>query len=204
MFELKIVLTVVVTLLLLVAVLGSNETVSNFFGSISDRFSFTNPRGMSFELTADNYSNMDFTGKNMVNISVDGDTSATLNTGNLRTNKTLSVYGFRGTGSVHGTSLALDGKISKVELPEITVGVQETVSASSNFTGFSAVNLELASLGVNGNGVLTVKNTSTQFSGSIIIEAPSGMFEINRNGRVFHVVGRASKITIPSSGIVIS
>jgi len=203
MFELKVVATVVITLLLLVAVLGSNETVSNFFGSVSERFSFTSPGGVSFSLDADNYSDMTFTGKKMVNVTVDGDTYASLNTGNLQTNKTLSVYGFRGTGSVHGTVLVLDGRISKVGLPEITVGVQETIKASSNFTGFSAVNLELTDLVVHGTGLLTVGNTTTQFSGEIQITAPTGNFEINRNGRVFYVAGRASKITIPGSGIVI-
>ena len=197
----KIVLTVVVTLLLLVALLGSNETVSSFFSSVGERFSFSSPRGVSFDLTADNYSNMEFTGKN-VNVTVDGNTQAAMNTGKLQTNKTLSVYGFRGTGSVHGTVLTLDGKIAKVSLPEITVGVQEIIKATSNFTGFSAVNLELESLVVHGTGALTVGITTTQFSGEIQISSPSGTFEINR-GSTLHVAGRASKIVIPGSGIVI-
>jgi len=203
MFELKIVITVVVTLLLLATFLGTNDVVSGFFGSVSEKFSFSESRDVQFTLTVDNYSDFSFTAKNMVNITVDGYTTATLKTGNLQTNKTLSVYGFRGTGDIAGGTLALNGKISKVELPEITVGVQETITSSSAFTSLSASNIELGSLTVRARGTLTVRNTTTQFSGDLVLAEPAGTFEINKNGHIFYVSGRASKITIPSSGLVI-
>ncbi len=203
MFELKIIITILVTLFLVAGFLGANESVGGFFDGIAEKLSFSPSGNIDFSLVADNYSDFSFSSKGNINISVDGETTAALRTGNLQTNKTLVLAGFRGTGSVAATFLNLDGKIAKIELPEITVAVQENLKANSNFKSFSATGLELKTLVIHGTGSLTVKNTTTQFFGDIELTSPSGVFEINRNGRVFYISGKASKITIPSAGISI-
>lgn len=204
MFELKVVLTIVITFIFLAAFLGTNETVQGFFGIVGDRFSFGGTaRNVAFTLSADNYTDLSFSAKSMVNITVDGDTTASLRTGNLQTNKTLSLYGFQGTGTIDQGALHLTGRIAKIELPEITVAVQESITSTSTFTSLSATNLELKELKIRGTGYLTVQNTTTQFSGDVEFTEPAGTFTINKNGTVFGVSGRAVKITIPGSGIVI-
>jgi hypothetical protein len=203
MFELKIVITLLVTLFLVAGFLGTNESVGGFFDGIAEKLSFSPAGSIEFSLFADNYSDFSFSSKGSINISVDGGTNAALRTGNLRTAKALTVSGFRGSGSVAGRTLSLDGKIAKIELPEITVAVQENMKAESNFTAFTATGIELKTLTIHGTGSLTVKNTTTQFSGDIDITSPSGIFEINRNGRVFYISGKAAKITIPSAGLSI-
>ena len=198
------VITLAVTLLLLAAFLGTNDAVSGFFDSIGSRLSLpSGSRNIDFTLTADNFSDMSFNAKNPVNLTIDGATNATLKSGNLQTNSTLSVYGFRGTGSITGTTISLDGKISKVELPEIAVAVQETITSNSIFTGLSAVAIEMKTIKLHATGSITVRNSTIQYSGDVEITDPAGDLEINRNNHVFYMTGKASKITIPGSGVSI-
>ena len=203
MFGLKIILTIIITLILVFTYLGTNPAVSGFFDSVGERFSsFTGDntaRGVEFSLAADKYSNIEFSGRN-VNFTISGDTNAMLKTGNLQTNKTLGIYGFSGSGSVAGSTLVLDGRMSKVELPEITVAVQETIKSNSTFTSLSAVNLAVKEMKIqNTSGTLVVRGTSTQFSGDIDIISPAGDFGF---GSKFTLAGKASKITL-SNGISI-
>ena len=196
MFEWKIVLTVIVTLGIIFAYLGTNPTVSSFFDSVGNRVSSMtgfNPQGnVQFALTSDKYATINFNVAD-TNFTIVGDTSATLKTGNLRTNKTLVVSGFRGTGSVSGNVLKIDGKIAKVELPEIAVAVQETIDSNSTFTSLSAANLKLGELKImNTTGTLIVRGTTTQFSGDIDIVAPVGDFGFYTGNNIFTVSGKAS------------
>ena len=115
MFEWKIIITVLVTLGLILTYVGSNPTVSGFFDSVSGRFGSImgeSQRNVEFTLNVDRYGDFDFSAKEPVDFLVTGYTEATLKTGNLKTNKTLGIYGFVGSGSVKGNGLALDGNFA--------------------------------------------------------------------------------------------
>lgn len=201
----KIIITVIITLGIILGFVGTNPTVVGFFDNVSDRFSFlsgdNSPRSIEFVLETDKYADLDFSAKETVDFAVTGYTEASLKTGNLKTNKTLRIYGFKGTGSVRGNSLSLDGKMAKVELPEITVSVQETVRSNSTFTSLSAKNLAVKEIKIEqAKGTLSVRGTTTQFSGDIAIISPKGDFELSGG---LKLSGKASGISIPSAGISI-
>lgn len=202
MFEWKIVLTVIVTLGIIFAYLGSNPVVSGFFDSVGSKVSsltgFSTQGNVEFSLAADKYGVIGFIAGNS-NFTIVGETSAALKTGNLRTNKTLAVYGFHGTGSVNGNILMLDGKIAKVELPEIAVAVQETIKSNSTFTSLSAAGLKLGDLKIiNTTGTLVVRGATTHFSGDIDIVSPVGDFYFANS--TLSASGKAAKISL-SNGI---
>ncbi len=204
MLDWKIVVTVLATLGIILGYVGTNPVVSGFFDTVGEKFSFFSadnaPRNVEFTLTADKYSDFEFTAKTPVDFVVTGYTEASLKTGNLKTNKTLGIYGFRGTGAVRGNVLTLDGKMAKVELPEITVSVQETVVSTSTFTAMSAKNLSLKQLSIqNTSGTLLVRGTSTDFTGDIDIGSPSGDFALEET---FTLSGKAAGISL-SNGISI-
>ncbi|KHO47773.1 MAG: hypothetical protein QT00_C0002G0435 [archaeon GW2011_AR5] len=204
MFEWKIIITVLVTLGLVLTYVGTNPTVSGFFDSVSGRFGSImgeSQRNVEFSLDVDKYGDFDFSAKEPVDFLVTGYTEATLKTGNLKTNKTVGIYGFRGTGSVEGNVLALDGKMAKVELPEITVSVQETVKSASTFTELTAKNLAVKEIRLTGvTGTLTSRGSTTQFSGDLTIASPMGDFDF---GNGLRINGSATGISIPSAGISI-
>lgn len=206
MFGIKIILTVIITLALIAGFLGTNPAVSGFFDSVGGRLSSflgdSTPRDIEFALVSDRYGDFSFSSANS-NFTISGYSEAALKTGNLRTNKTLGVYGFRGSGSVAGNTVVLDGRMSKVELPEITIAVQETIKSNSTFTSMSISSLGLKELKIeNTSGTLTVRGASTQFSGGITISSPSGNFGFYNSSK-FTLSGRASRISIPSAGILI-
>ncbi len=205
MFDLKIILTVLITLGVLLAYVGTNPTLSGFFDSVNEKFSFgdSTQRDIDFSLTADKYRDIDFSNKGPLNVTVSGYTTATLKTGNLVTNKTLGVYGFSGSGSTMGNRLTLDGKMSKIQLPEITVAVQETVELTSIFTSFSVENLNIDEYKLeNVSGTLTARGTTTQFSGDITIISPRATFSVYMGNATLQVSGMAGKIVL-SSGFTI-
>ena len=208
MLDWKIIVTIIVTLGLVMGYVGTNPAVSGFFDVVGDKFSaFTGdstPRNIEFGLGADKYSDLEFTAKVPIDFVVTGYTEASLKTGNLKTNKTVGIYGFKGTGSIKSNTLTLDGKMTKVELPEITVSVQETVKSTSTFTSLSAKNLSVKELKIEKtSGSLSVRGTSTQFSGDIDISSPIGDFDFFSGKSVLSVSGKASTISIPSAGISI-
>lgn len=204
MFELKIIITILVTLGLVMAYVGSNPTVSGFFDSVGGRFSSLageSQRNVDFSLEIDRHPEFSFTSRDPADFLVTGYTEAELKTGNLKTNKTLGIYGFRGSGSVEGNKLVLDGKMAKVEMPEITVSVQETVKSTSTFTALSAKNLAVKEIKLQGvSGTLTSRGSTTSFNGSLDVISPMGEFEF---GEKFRISGKASSISIPSAGISI-
>lgn len=206
MFDWKLVVTIIIVMALVMVYLGSNPAVSGFFGTIKEKFSSLTSFGskqssIEFTLEADRYENMDFSAKTPTNITVVGSTTATLSTGTVKTNNTMTVYNFTGSGTIRGNELILNGKIGKIELPEITVAIQETISSNSTFTSMSADHLSTKDITIKGtSGTLTARGATTQFSGDIAISSPSGSFEFNRNV-VFAVSGIASKISIPGAGI---
>ena len=205
MFDMKIILTVIITLGVILAYVGCNQALSSFFDSVNDKFSFgdSTQRDIDFSLTADKYQDLDFSNKGPLNITIAGYTTAALNTGNLVTNKTLGIYGFRGSGSTIGNRLTLDGKMSKIQLPEITVAVQETVALSSIFSSFSVENLDTDEYKLeNVSGTLTARGATTQFSGDITITSPRATFDVNMDNTVLKISGAAGKI-IMSNGFVI-
>ncbi|HLC76765.1 MAG TPA: hypothetical protein VJH04_01030 [archaeon] len=205
MFDLKIIITIIATLGLLLGYLGTNPVVSGFFGSVGERFSFgdNTQRDIDFSLSSDKYVDVDFSDKGPLNITVNGYTTATLRTGNLVTNKTVGIYGFHGSGSTVGNRLTLEGKMSKVQLPEITVAVQETVKADSIFTSFEMENLDLGEYTLqNVSGTLVARGTTTQFTGDITIASPRGTFSVNEDNTTLKITGKAGKITL-SNGFVI-
>ncbi|MBI4174465.1 MAG: hypothetical protein HY517_02370, partial [Candidatus Aenigmarchaeota archaeon] len=171
----------------------------------SDRFSFftgnSAARGIDFTLETDRFADIDFKAAEPVDFVVTGYTEASLKTGNLKTNKTVGIIGFRGTGGIAGSTLWLDGRMSKVELPEITVSVQETVKANATFASLSAKNLAVKELKIPATtGTLTVRGSSTQFSGDIAVVSPEGDFEFAGG---LKLAGKAASISIPSAGISI-
>lgn len=205
MFDWKIILTIIIALGIVLTYLGSNPAVSGFFDSVRDRLPFSadvTARNVEFTLTAGKYSDMEFSVNN-ANFTITGYSEATLKTGNLRTNKTLGIYGFRGSGSIRGNTLTLDGRMSKVELPEITVAIQETIKSNSTFTSLSITNLGVKEIKIeNTSGTLTVRGTTTQFSGDVVVVAPLGDFFF-ANNTIFKLSGKANKVSIPSAGISI-
>ena len=204
MFEWKIIVTVIATLGIVLAYVGSNPAVSGFFDTVGERVDFLNdntPRNVEFSLVVDKYSDFDFSAKEPVDFMVTGYTEASLKTGNLKTNKTLGIYGFRGTGSIEGNVLKLDGKMAKVELPEITVSVQETVKSTSTFTGLTVKSLAVKEIKLQGvSGTLSSRGTTTQFKGDITVVSPMGDFDF---GDAFSITGNATVISIHGAGISI-
>lgn len=201
MFGLKLMLTIIITLALVGVYLGSNPNVAGFFEKISDQMSFSDStsRNIEFSLVTDKYTDMEFS-VHASNFTIVGDTTASLKTGNLRAGN-VSIYGFRGEGSVKNNTLILDGRMTKIELPEITVAVHETIKSSSTFTSLSAADLGVKELKIqNTSGTLVVRGAATQFSGDIEIVSPFGDFVF---GDTFSLSGKASKISIPSAGISI-
>ena len=207
MFDLKIILTVIVTLAVILLYVGSNPALSSFFDSVNEKFSIVSgdnaQRDIGFSLASDKYQDIDFSNNGPLNFTISGYTTATLNTGNLVTNKTLGIYGFRGSGSTVGNRLVLEGKMSKVQLPEITVAVQETVKSDSIFTSFSVVNLDMKEYKLyNITGTLTARGTTTQFKGDITITSPRATFDVYNGNATLMISGAASKIVM-SNGFVI-
>ena len=76
------------------------------------------------------------------------------------------------------------------------------MKSNSTFTRASAGGLSVSEIRISGNGVLVVRNTSTYFSGDLIVESPRGDFEFFDNG-TFTLSGKASRIEMPGSGIKI-
>lgn len=204
MFEKKIAITILVAFLLLAGFLSSSPAVSGFFQYFDERLgslggAATN-RDVVFSLSVDKYPEIDFVSADPVNFTIDGLTTASLRSGNLNTNKTLSVYDFKGTGSVIGNSLRLSGRISKVALPEIAVAVQETIDSNSTFAGLTADGLDIKEIKISSTtGTLTVRNATTTFSGDVYITAPRGRFVFDNS--TFSITGMAARISIPSAGI---
>ncbi len=204
MFELKIVITVIVAFLLLAGFLSSSPSVAGFFEYVNERIGSISgaatSRDVDFSISTDSYGDVSFSAIDPVNFTIVGFTTAALKSGNLVTNKSLSVYNFQGTGSIQGNTLILDGRISKLELPEIAVAVQETIDSNSTFTNLAASGLEINEIKIlSTSGTLDVRNASTRFTGDVYITAPKGYFEFN-NSR-FYINGKAAKIGIPSAGI---
>ncbi|MEK6887946.1 MAG: hypothetical protein AABX14_03315 [Candidatus Aenigmatarchaeota archaeon] len=205
MFDWKIVVTVIIVMALAAGYVGTNPMVSGFFDTIGGKLSSLTGSGskgsIEFTFNADKYPNIEFSAKNPTNITVIGNTTATLKSGTFST-KSMSIYNFTGSGSIRGNELILNGKIGKIELPEITIAVQETISSNSTFTSMSADYLTAKDITIKGTtGTLTARGATTQFSGDITITSPSGSFEFYKNNAVFTLSGSASKITIPSAGI---
>ncbi|HLD38845.1 MAG TPA: hypothetical protein VJB05_00865 [archaeon] len=204
MFDWKIVVTVIIVMALAAGYVGTNPMVSGFFDGVSGKLSSltgSSQSGIEFTFNADKYPNIEFSAKNPTNITVIGATTATLKSGTFST-KSMSIYNFTGSGSIKGNELILNGKIGKIELPEITVAVQETISSNSTFTSMSADYLTAKDITVKGTtGTLTARGATTQFSGDITITSPSGRFEFYKNSVVFTLSGSASKIAIPNAGI---
>lgn len=205
MFGLKIIITIIITLAVILGFVGTNPVVTDFFGRATDRLSFFTgdnaARSIDFTLETDRFADIMFDSRDPVDFSVTGYTEASLKTGNLKTNKTVGIVGFRGTGGISGNTLWLDGKMSKVELPEITVSVQETVKANATFSSLTAKNLAVKEMEILATaGTLTVRGTSTQFSGDITIVSPKGDFVF---GNGLKLTGKAASISIPSAGISI-
>lgn len=207
MFDWKIVVTIIIVMALAAGYVGTNPTVSGFFDAIGGKLSSltgSSQSGVEFTLKTGNYANIEFSAKNPTNITVAGSTTATLSTGTIKTNKSMSIYNFTGSGSIRGNELILNGKIGKIELPEITVAVQETISSNSTFTSMSADYLTAKDITIKGTtGTLAARGATTQFSGDITITSPSGSFEFYKNNVVFALSGSASRISIPSAGISI-
>ena len=205
MFDWKIVVTIIIVLVLITGYVGTNPMVSGFFDAIGGKLSSLtgSPQsGVEFTLKTDSYPAIDFSAKKPANFTVIGSTTATLKSGTFRTNVGMSVYDFTGSGSMRGNELILKGKIGKIELPEITVAVQETISSNSTFTSMSADYLTAKDITIKGTtGTLTARGATTQFSGDITITSPSGSFEFYKNNAVFALSGSASKIAIPNAGI---
>lgn len=205
MFDIKIILAVLITLGVLLVYVGTNPALSGFFDSLNEKFSFgeSAQRDIDFSLSANKYHDIDFSNKGPLNFTISGYTTATLKTGNLVTNKTLGVYGFHGSGSTVGNRLTLQGKMSKVQLPEITVAVQETVDLTSIFNGFSVENLDLNEYKLdNVSGTLTARGTTTQFTGDITITSPRATFKVLMDNATLQMYGTAGKIVL-SNGFTI-
>ncbi len=206
MFDWKIISSIIAALVVFVSYLGTSPAVSGFFDTIGERFSSlagdTTTRDIEFTLVADKYSDIRFSAKLPVNVTLNGYGEAVLKTGTLKMNKTLGIYEFRGSGSVIDNTLTLDGKMSKLELPEITAS-QDTIKLNSAFSSLSITNLAVKELKiVNTSGMLTVRGTSTQFTGNITIASPLGNFDFFVNNQTFALAGKAGKIQL-SSGIVV-
>lgn len=204
MFDWKIVVTIIIVMAVAAGYVGTNPAVSGFFDTIGTKLSsFTgSPQsGVEFTLKTNSYADIDFSAKKPANITVIGNTTAILKSGTFST-KSMSIYDFTGSGSLRGNELILNGKIGKIELPEITVAVQETISSNSTFTSMSADYLTARDITIKGTaGTLTAKGATTQFSGDITITSPSGSFEFYKNDVAFALSGKSNKITIPSAGI---
>jgi hypothetical protein len=112
MFEPKIAITIVVAFILMIWFLSSNSTVTGFFGYMGDRLGSISPgavRDIDLSVATDKYGDIHFVARDPINFTVVGYTTATLKTGNLMTDKSLSIHGFTGRGSIINNTLLLDG-----------------------------------------------------------------------------------------------
>ncbi|MBI3190959.1 hypothetical protein HYZ41_04630 [archaeon] len=204
MVLMKLIAIPVVVLVLLAGFLTTNPAVSGFFEQMKDKFfSFTKieppvNRNIDFTVDLNKYNTVTFDRSSPMNITVIGEASVVLQNGNVNTKNGITLVDYKGFGSV-SNKLLLNGTYERLESMELKLG-KGKIWLESNFSNTEITNLRVKIINISDvSGVLTLKNSSTQFSGSIEIFEPLGTFTFD-NSRMT-VKGTTQKITIPSVGI---
>src|SRR3989338_4779815 len=206
MFNIKLILTVIVVLAVLAGFLGTSPTLSNFFSAVQERFFDATKleapvaRNVGFTINVDRYPDVTFDSVRLINITINGTTTASLLEGRLNTTHAVTLFNYKGSGTI-SDKLHLDGSFEWLELPDIiaTFGKQQ-IKLESDFTSVEFKGLALKDLKVqNATGTLAVEGSITQFTGDIEMKEPLGVFIFA--DKALSITGAAQKIIIPSAGI---
>lgn len=212
MFGLKIIVTIIITLIIVLGFLALNPTVAGFFENIFDRFSGiavfefdTTQRNVLFSLDVNKFDNITVKTRRLINITTAPDNlSILLKDGSIVPDKTFIVYGFRGHLSIKGNEINLDGKYDKFEyLDKSTSFDGGDIKAEGTYINLTIKDFALNELKLNNvTGKIVANEVKTIFSEvDIDIKSPLGKFVFNGG---LKIDGSASKISIPNRNLVIS
>ncbi len=205
MFDWKLIITIFIVFAILLFVLGSDSSVSRFFGNIFSKIGVETGkedktvRNVSFSLSARSYGKISFSGGDINFIISPENFSATIESATAETKSLVEITGFKGSGSIDGNALSIEGSLSRINLSDTSINYAKgSVKASAAFDSFVAENLALDEITLS-NGTLTIGGNEVKFS-DIVITSPKGRFVFDKGMKI---EGVANKISIPSAKIVI-
>lgn len=199
----KIIITAIIILVVLLSYLSTNPAVSGFFVSIKDKASsLITPNqklgDTNFVLTIDTEPDIGFS-SDKARVTVRGRSTGSLDSNSLNTDRTLTITDFTGNWDISGNTLTLEGRHGGASLPDVSFDAG-TVSIQSFYDSAKLENVLLNSLDLDGKGTLTIKGTETRFEGIISLNSVIGVLIVED---AVKIEGTASKISIPSAGIMI-
>ena len=204
MVLMKLLAVPVVILVLLAGFLTTNPTVAGFFDQMKDKFfSFAKieppvGRSIEFSVSLGRHNPITFDRSVPMNITIRGKASVLLQNGRIDADDGVKLVDYRGYGSISDT-LTLNGTYESLESSGLTLG-RGKAWVWSDFSSLEITNLRIKIINTTDvAGSLTLKNSSTQFYGSIEIFEPLGTFDFNGTGLAIR--GTTQKISIPSIGI---
>ena len=199
MIDWKIIATVLVTLLALLAALGNHPAVRGFFGSVAEKIALPAPdivnRSVPFDITLDERDGLAFEAKRNVNITVNASEilSVTSDANLTIMNKELRVVGYRGLVLVNGSSIEINGTFERFETSDLTFFVRGSVYSRGTFRSARIDDVSLPSYSTNSSGTAVIDGSEIKFPGEMSIESPLADFAFNGG---LEITGKAKKVTI--------
>ncbi len=205
MFDWKLIVTLLIVFSILLAVLGADSSVGKFFGNIFGKIGVETKsednaiRNVSFSLSAGNYARISFSSSDARFVIDPKNFSAAIESATAEAKTRVEIGGFKGSGSVDGNNLAIEGSLGRIGLSGTSINYAKgSIKASAVFDRIVMENIAVDEIMLS-NGTLAVNGNEIKFS-DIIITSPKGRFTFDKG---LKIEGIASRISIPSARIVI-
>lgn len=203
MFDWKLIVTLMIVFSILLVILGADSSVGKFFGNIFGKIGVENAdnavRNVSFSLSADDYAKISFSSSDARFVIDPKNFSAAIESAAAEAKTRVEISGFRGSGSVDGNSLAIEGSLDRIDLSGTSINyARGSIKASAVFDRIVMENIAVDEIMLS-NGTLAVNGNEIKFS-DIVITSPKGRFTFDKG---LKIEGIASRISIPSARIVI-
>lgn len=190
----KIILTVLITFGVLLAALGSQPGVKDFFAAVTDKLSFPaqeSSRNVSFSLSIDKPAEISFQSNRELNITIEGQFFGSISEANFSTKK-LVIRNFIGSGSINDT-VYIKGRFEGLQAEGFHF-INKNLEARGSLSTATIENLALDKLQLQGSGKLAAEGAETTLENQkIMIEKPLGRFVLGNGTRI---EGLAKKILI--------
>ncbi|MBI2971666.1 MAG: hypothetical protein HYY37_04590 [Candidatus Aenigmarchaeota archaeon] len=200
---------IVATVLIMGIVLAAGFSLgpfAEFANALGEKVSFSLPdiqpaRNVSFELAADSYGNVTFSGTNARLILQPQAFTADVKGGRIETNGSIAVQGFRGAGTLSGKTLELQGTYKKIEVAG-AMFAEGSISGSGSFGTLVMDNVTIAELSVAGNAVLSARGAELRLADKLVVlQDVLGTVEIADG---IMITGAAASLSVPDIRLELS